>query len=279
MLVGKCEVDTRHALQAAHLASVRRLSVFCQMNYVQQRLRVRISPTPTRGHWALLVFYRAVQKSLRMKPLGVGVWEYVGVKKTPVRPHSHTQLRSARAFSIEIGANRLRSSALIGNPSLIGLRTPVGAVVRRPMSCRLLSQSPPRDGRSGVTERPDGPGTQSEQAILREVEAGPQWEPRGSVTTWPLPDRADSAFPHIRFRVFPTDTSAVMKVIVTYIRSIVQDRVVGRLREMKVPGASLSPVHGFGLERPSHDWWVSPPRPANRQFHERCVFASIPLPP
>jgi hypothetical protein len=214
-----------------------------------------------------------------MKPLGVGVWEYVGVKKTPVRPHSHTQLRSARAFSIEIGANRLRSSALIGNLSLIGLRAPVGggratADVLSPVvtvaATRWTVRGCRARGRSRDAIRTGDP---------LGGRAGPQWKPHGSVTTWPLPDRADSAFPHIRFRVFPTDTSAVMKVIVTYIRSIVQDRVVGRLREMKVPGASLFPVHGFGLERPSHDWWVSPPRPANRQFHERCVFASIPLPP
>jgi hypothetical protein len=236
-------------------------------------------PDPTRGHRALLVFYRAVQKSLRMKPLGVGVWEYVGIKK---RTYAHTPTLNfvvpehSRSRLVQIVYEVSHSSVIYLSSAY---ELPSEAVVRRPMSCRPLSQSPPRDGRSGVAERADGPGTQSEQAILRKVEAGPQWEPRGSVTTWPLPDRADSAFPHIRFRVFPTDTSAVMKVIVTYIRSIVQDRVVGRLREMKVPGASLFPVHGFGLERPSHDWWVSPPRPANRQFHERCVFASIPLPP
>jgi hypothetical protein len=222
MLVGKCEIDTRHALQ---------------------------SPTS-------------------------------GIRPSPqcILPD---ELRSAAASCSDFPDPHPRPLGPVGLLIylLSAYELPSEAVVRRPISRRPLSQSPPRDGRSGVTERPDGPGTQSEQAILREVEAGPQWEPRGSVTTWPLPDRADSAFPHIRFRVFPTDTSAVMKVIVTYIRSIVQDRVVGRLREMKVPGASLFPVHGFGLERPSHDWWVSPPRPANRQFHERCVFASIPLPP
>jgi hypothetical protein len=36
--------------------------------------------------------YRAVQKSLKIKPLGLGVWEYVGVEKknarTPILPYS-----------------------------------------------------------------------------------------------------------------------------------------------------------------------------------------------
>lgn len=39
-----------------------------------------------------------------------------------------------------------------------------------------------------------------------------------------------------------------MKMIVAYIRPIVQDQVVERLRKMEVPGASLSQVRGFGLE-------------------------------
>ncbi|MFB6099386.1 MAG: P-II family nitrogen regulator, partial [Salinibacter sp.] len=37
-------------------------------------------------------------------------------------------------------------------------------------------------------------------------------------------------------------------MIVAYIRPIVQDEVVERLRKMEVPGASLSPGDGFGLE-------------------------------
>lgn len=39
-----------------------------------------------------------------------------------------------------------------------------------------------------------------------------------------------------------------MKMITAYIRPIVQDEVVERLRDMGVPGASLSEVDGFGLE-------------------------------
>lgn len=39
-----------------------------------------------------------------------------------------------------------------------------------------------------------------------------------------------------------------MKMIVAYIRPVVQDQVVERLRKMEVPGASLSRVQGFGLE-------------------------------
>lgn len=39
-----------------------------------------------------------------------------------------------------------------------------------------------------------------------------------------------------------------MKMIVAYIRPVVQDQVVEHLRTMEVPGASLSPVQGFGLE-------------------------------
>jgi len=39
-----------------------------------------------------------------------------------------------------------------------------------------------------------------------------------------------------------------MKMIVAYIRPLVQDEVVDRLRRMQVPGASLSRVDGFGLE-------------------------------
>ncbi len=60
--------------------------------------------------------YRAVQKFLKITPLGTGVWECVGVgERTSVRPFSHTQPRSARAFSVEVGASRLRSSSRIGN--------------------------------------------------------------------------------------------------------------------------------------------------------------------
>lgn len=39
-----------------------------------------------------------------------------------------------------------------------------------------------------------------------------------------------------------------MKLITAYIRPIVQDKVVERLRTMEVPGASLSEVDGFGRE-------------------------------
>lgn len=39
-----------------------------------------------------------------------------------------------------------------------------------------------------------------------------------------------------------------MKMIVAYIRPITQDDVVQRLRQMEVPGASLSTVEGFGRE-------------------------------
>ncbi len=39
-----------------------------------------------------------------------------------------------------------------------------------------------------------------------------------------------------------------MKMITAYIRPIVQDEVVERLRDLEVPGASLSEVEGFGLE-------------------------------
>lgn len=39
-----------------------------------------------------------------------------------------------------------------------------------------------------------------------------------------------------------------MNMIVAYIRPIVKDEVVDRLRRMEVPGASLSEVDGFGLE-------------------------------
>jgi hypothetical protein len=152
--------------KAPHPASGRRLGVFCRMSYVQQRLRVRISPAPTRGHWALLVFYRAVQKSLRMKPLSVGVWEYVGIKK---RTYAHTPTLNfvvpehSRSRLVQIVYEVPHSSVIYLSSAY---ELPSGAVVRRPMSCRPLSQSPPRDGRSGVAERADGPGTQSAQAIL-----------------------------------------------------------------------------------------------------------------
>jgi len=39
-----------------------------------------------------------------------------------------------------------------------------------------------------------------------------------------------------------------MKMIVAYIRPVKQDEVVERLRRMGVPGASMHPVEGFGLE-------------------------------
>ncbi len=39
-----------------------------------------------------------------------------------------------------------------------------------------------------------------------------------------------------------------MNMIVAYIRPIVQDEVVERLRGLEVPGASLSEVNGFGRE-------------------------------
>ncbi len=39
-----------------------------------------------------------------------------------------------------------------------------------------------------------------------------------------------------------------MKLITAYIRHLVQDEVVDRLRRMEVPGASLSEVQGFGRE-------------------------------
>lgn len=54
-----------------------------------------------------------------------------------------------------------------------------------------------------------------------------------------------------------------MQMIVAYIRPLVQDDVVNRLRRMDVPGASLSEVDGFGLEansegRESYGPQVSP---------------------
>jgi nitrogen regulatory protein PII len=39
-----------------------------------------------------------------------------------------------------------------------------------------------------------------------------------------------------------------MHMIVAYIRPIVKDEVAERLRDLKVPGASMDPVDGFGLE-------------------------------
>jgi len=39
-----------------------------------------------------------------------------------------------------------------------------------------------------------------------------------------------------------------MKMIVAYIRPVKQDEVAERLRRMKVPGTSMHPVDGFGLE-------------------------------
>jgi nitrogen regulatory protein PII len=39
-----------------------------------------------------------------------------------------------------------------------------------------------------------------------------------------------------------------MQMIVAYIRPIVKDEVAERLRKLKVPGASLSRVDGFGRE-------------------------------
>jgi nitrogen regulatory protein PII len=54
-----------------------------------------------------------------------------------------------------------------------------------------------------------------------------------------------------------------MKLILAYIRPVKRDEVVQRLRRMSVPGASLSPVNGFGREAdpdgtPSYDPAVSP---------------------
>ena len=42
-----------------------------------------------------------------------------------------------------------------------------------------------------------------------------------------------------------------MQMIVAYIRPIVKDEVAERLRKLKVPGASLSRVDGFGREADS----------------------------
>jgi nitrogen regulatory protein PII len=39
-----------------------------------------------------------------------------------------------------------------------------------------------------------------------------------------------------------------MKMIVAYIRPIVKDEVAERLRRLQVPGASMTPVEGFGRE-------------------------------
>jgi nitrogen regulatory protein PII len=41
-------------------------------------------------------------------------------------------------------------------------------------------------------------------------------------------------------------------MIIAYIRPIVKDEVAERLRELKVPGASLSRVDGFGREADAH---------------------------
>ena len=54
-----------------------------------------------------------------------------------------------------------------------------------------------------------------------------------------------------------------MKKIIAYIRPIMQDEVVERLRGLEVPGASLTEVHGFGREadpegRESYGPQVSP---------------------
>ena len=43
-----------------------------------------------------------------------------------------------------------------------------------------------------------------------------------------------------------------MQMIIAYIRPIVKDEVVERLRTLKVPGASLSRVDGFGREADAH---------------------------
>lgn len=39
-----------------------------------------------------------------------------------------------------------------------------------------------------------------------------------------------------------------MQMIVAYIRPIVKDEVAERLRDLEVPGASMTPIEGFGLE-------------------------------
>ena len=54
-----------------------------------------------------------------------------------------------------------------------------------------------------------------------------------------------------------------MQMIIAYIRPIVKDEVAERLRKLKVPGASLSRVDGFGREadaqgRESYGPQVSP---------------------
>ena len=54
-----------------------------------------------------------------------------------------------------------------------------------------------------------------------------------------------------------------MQMIIAYIRPIVKDEVAERLRKLKVPGASLSRVDGFGREadtdgRASYGPQVSP---------------------
>ena len=54
-----------------------------------------------------------------------------------------------------------------------------------------------------------------------------------------------------------------MQMIIAYIRPIVKDEVAERLRKLKVPGASLSRVEGFGREadaqgRESYGPQVSP---------------------
>lgn len=54
-----------------------------------------------------------------------------------------------------------------------------------------------------------------------------------------------------------------MKKIVAYIRPVMKESVVERLRQMRVPGASLMDVEGFGLEadatgQATYDEQVSP---------------------
>ena len=54
-----------------------------------------------------------------------------------------------------------------------------------------------------------------------------------------------------------------MKKIIAYIRPVMKESVVGRLRRLRVPGASLVDVEGFGLEadatgQATYDEQVSP---------------------
>ncbi len=71
--------------------------------------------------------------------------ECVGMgETTPVRPYSHTQSRSVRAFSIEVGLSRLRSSSRIGkggaDPRPTRLCSPYSVLATPPPP----SSAPPR---------------------------------------------------------------------------------------------------------------------------------------